>query len=894
MPVVGGGQDRLSVVIRPLDLAFSIIKFILIPAVVAVASVELLQTILELFIKTPSRLLLIALLVALVLYVPILQIPPVAKRINHMLNATRRWIVTSCTLGRSQGRPRISCRLTPAYLRTWTFQYDSQREAVELLVDAAIGSSGSDFWLVEGPSGAGKTRCAQLLVAALIRDPRHFELANRIFLYDFSTSEEIQRDLVRRLGTPRHDDAIVVIDNFQQVNAATIRSLTRTLLDQPGRSVERLFIILARPHDAWLLPSGTEVRLVSEAKRAGHFISISGADAGTLTNDVYDVDPVASELLTDLSLRRIASATQLHAAQVIATSGKASPEVIAMLRLLAGKRDHGASTELIMLLGIVSALSAYRGSFTSKEFRLAVSHMTGEPKHLVGWTNEIRLPLLLRRLRRLGLLPKMRIDGTHYIFHEAIADLCIDRLTLIPSFEGPFRQTVLMRLAGRLRAETHVIQWMLASEIGAEQVMRGCFDAAAESGTFRPMVSCLERCSKRIPFSDDVRLQFAILLDRVGKFAASRSMIDGETAINLAPDSQLAAQLVIARTEVTHDERVEAGLEFLRNGSDRSVSLTARYWEIHMNAHRGVFDPDELFLLGSEMVSLASDRPNYFMLSSMARMHFDGLRQLYLTGRATPHLVYTSTTGIQARYLRNRLPTYEALTTLYTKAHLLGHVLLPRVAIFNDRVTYADAGISGHPDEQVGVSALVEATKAQYLKARDEFWQFGDREAQYLQADLLNAELLSTEVDFGRVESLLLEYRYFIQSIGFGDMASYPYLYFCRWNVLKRFALLLNPVPDLRTADEYLEEAHRCLRFAESLDEKVSNKYGLFRVRLLRLLLDAMRTPLRAAVINELRGQAEASEYRLEGRLLRHLRDQPALRPADLQQIFRFYPIVHQ
>jgi len=49
--------------------------------------------------------------------------------------------------------------------------------------------------------------------------------------------------------------------------------------------------------------------------------------------------------------------------------------------------------------------------------------------------------------------------------------------------------------------------------------------------------------------------------------------------------------------------------------------------------------------------------------------------------------------------------------------------LLPRVAIFNDRVIYADAGISGHPDEQVGVSALVEATKAQYLKARDEFWR---------------------------------------------------------------------------------------------------------------------------------------------------------------------------
>ena len=596
----------------------------------------------------------------------------------------------------------------------------------------------------------------------------------------------------------------------------------------------------------------------------------------------------------NLSLQRIASAAQLHAAQVIATSGKASPEVVAVLRLLSGTPDHGASTQLITLLGIVSALSAYRGSFTGRQARQAVAHVIRQSNDRAAWVDQIRLMLLLRKLRRLGLIPKMRLDGVHYTFHEAIAQLCVDRLASVKAFEGPFRQTIFLRLHGRLQKENPAVQWMLASEIGEESVMSDSFDAAAELGAFRPMASCLERCSKRIQFSDEIRLEFALVLDRVGEFSASRAEFDERLAASLAPNSQLAAQLVIARTEVMHDEQAVAELELLRSGADRFVALTARYWEIHIKAHAGVFEPDELLLLESEAMSLVAEDPSYFELHSLARMHFDGLRLMYLAGRATPSLVHATTNGGGSRYLRSRLATYDALTTLYTRAHLLGHVLLPMVAIFKDSVTSGEAGVGGDPELQVEVSALVEATRLEYSRARNEFWQFGDREAQYIQADILNAELVSTEVDFGRVEGLLLQYKRFIELSGFGEMASYPYLYLFRWNVLKRFALLLNPTPDLRPADEYLDEARRCLQFAESLDEKVNNRYGLFRARLLRLLLDGVTEPLGQGSLDELRVEAEECNYGFEVRLLRHLREQSGLRPADLREVLRFYPIVHQ
>ena len=89
MSMGGGSQDRLPVVVRPLDLALTATKFVLIPAIVAIASIEILQAIFELFAKARSPWLFIGALVAFALYVPIFRAPPVAKRLDHVLDSAR-------------------------------------------------------------------------------------------------------------------------------------------------------------------------------------------------------------------------------------------------------------------------------------------------------------------------------------------------------------------------------------------------------------------------------------------------------------------------------------------------------------------------------------------------------------------------------------------------------------------------------------------------------------------------------------------------------------------------------------------------------------------------------------------------------------------------------------
>ena len=49
----------------------------------------------------------------------------------------------------------------------------------------------------------------------------------------------------------------------------------------------------------------------------------------------------------------------------------------------------------------------------------------------------VKARLTFRRLRRIGLIPKLDAGGSR-LFHEAIAELCIDRLSRDPTFERPF------------------------------------------------------------------------------------------------------------------------------------------------------------------------------------------------------------------------------------------------------------------------------------------------------------------------------------------------------------------------------------------------------------------------------------------------------------------------
>lgn len=893
------GGWRVAIVVRPLDRALGLFRLGLIPLGVLAASLPTLQAIDRTF-GAPSggwALALMGLAVALV-YVLLLQTHTVSRRIDLVFARARRRVTMTCNrdIAGADSDARVACWLTPELLRAPLFSYEQQTSAVRTLTDACREERPGQYWFLQGRSGSGKTRTGLLLVQALVRDLKLLEFGNRSYLYDFGDSESAQDALVKWLGTPRHEDAVVLVDNFQQVRADVLRQVTRRLVYRPAPLSERLILFLTRPPDSWKLSPGSEVRLVSEAKAASQHLELGGPPAESIARSLEEFDPTASQLVWDLQDDPVASAPQLHLAQVIARNRPTPPEVAAILRLLAGDIDDTMPLELVRALAVVTALSMHRGAFSSRDFRRAVRAASDDVSLWSAVTESIRMRVTLRRLRRIGLISKTHRHGTRYVFHEAIAKLCIDRLSMLPAFQIPFTVAGRSRLGDLRSTGDALTEWLAAVEIGAQDVAEANFDAAIANGPYTRMLRCLRRAGARYPLSPPLRLQLAILLDRTGEFAASREEFTDDLVQGLDPSSELAAVFTTTRLEASHDPASIAGLELLCDHPDRLVAIVGEYWKLHIAAHHGSFASEKLLELATEALGLLGSRESHWLNYSLGRMHFDSLRHHYLAGGMPVGAVAVPERRAVGAYLRPRLAPYEALDILYTKAHLVGHVLLPQLTIFYEPVTPEQAALAGVTPQDVDtVDHLIATTQRLYRRARDEFWQYGDREAAYLDADILNAEMIERGRDLEPFNSRLHQYERFIVGTGFKDLASYPHLYFLRWHMLRYYQVLVEAsTADPTSVVEDLAAAWRHLRQIIDLDTEVRNEYGLMRAKLLEILLRWAEGPPAMAELTGLAARMAERGYAREERLLTHLAERGALRPADLAVVFRFYPFVGQ
>lgn len=889
----------MSIVIRPLDRVFGALKIAIVPLLLLAAGLPMLRSLSS---TSPAMhdnfAAALAGFVIVALYIGVLKTHAVGSRVNRLFAQVRRRVALACNHEEDgdHGGGRLACHLTAEVLRAPLFRYDDQRRAVSALAEACGAEPAGQFWFVEGKSGSGKTRTALLLVQTLVRDLALFELGSRCYLYDFADAPGVQNEFVRRLGSARHDGAVILVDNFQLVRPGVLRTLTTRLIDRPGGIPERLVVFLARPGDAWNLSPGSDVRLLSEAKAATRHLKLSGPSADAVANCVAQFDRAAADRLRALDASTVATAAQLHLAQVIARDRGVAPEVLEILGLLSRAPNKRATGVIVQVLALATALSMHRGAFGRREWWRAVRVASQERQSRSRSAHVLRLVTAFRRLNRVGLLTKIHVGGTRYIFHESVAELCIDRLSELPDFASSFHAVGRSRLRQLEADRDALMAWLVGVEIGERDVVESSFDGAISRGAYARMLRCLTRAQNRYALSGPVRLQLAILLDRVGDFAGSRAQVNDDLTESVAGTNDLAAVLATLRVETAHDESSQRALDTLQENSNRRVSAVADYWRLHIGAHRGRFAAEPLLALATEVHGLLGHNEGHWLTYSLGRMHFDSLRHHYLAGGLPTSAICTPERRVLDNYLRTRLPTYEALHVLYAKAHLVGHVLIPQLALYAvpvnaDEKAMAELGEA----EAASVDGLIAAAQRLYRRARDEFWQYGDREADYLQADILNADMIGRDADLDALAVRLHAYQRFIVGTGFDDLLSYPHFYFVRWHMLKYYAVLLNPgTQHARTADEHLNEARRHLRRVVDFDTAAGNAYGLLRAELLSLLLRGVRKPLDPKELSSLQRRMEIQGFGRESRLLSHMQGQPKLTSSELRAIFRFYPFVHQ
>lgn len=895
----GSGGGRVVIVVRPLDRTLNILRLLLIPVVAMTVGLPIIRGLFGTIGDRPGWAALLLFVVFVSAYLAVMQIETARNRVDDVFAQLRRRVALACNHDDMHLVKRLStaCHLTPQVFRVPLFEYDAQKTAVSALAEACNSDRPDRYWFVEGESGSGKTRTAFRLIQTLARDRRLCTLASRCFFYDFGESELVQDELLRRLGTSRHDGGIVFVDNFQLVRADVLSALTDRFLNRVGDPPERLLVFLSRPGDAWNLSPRSDVRLLAEAKAATRYFELDGASSGIVTRFVSGFDKSASEMLRNLEHERKASATQLHLAQVIARHQTAPTEAVTMMRLLEGEDDPATFPSLARVLAVTAALSVHRGTFSRRELRRAMRAANRGGRGSSGLLAAGRARLTFRRLRRIGIVPKLEAGGSRYLFHEAIAELCIDKLSRDPAFKTPFVAAGGMRLEDQLRRHDDLTAWLIAAEIGAGDVLLGNFDAALGRGAYLRMARCLKRARDRYGLLPEIRLQLAILLDRTGSFRESRAEFTDALVANLDESEDLAMILAASRIEASHDRASEVGIEAMRQSADPLAAAIGEYWELHIAAHRGYFDSGAMLELGNKALGLVHGRQSQHWLTyALGRMHFDSLRHHYLQGGTPTAEITSNARRTLDSYLSDRMPTYEAMHVLYGRAHLVGHVLLPGLAIFARPVTADERDLANiGASDAATVDGLAKAALRLYRQAREEFWKYGDREAEYLQAEALNAEMIQAGSDLDGFRVQLNAYKEFVEGTGFEDIYSYPRFYYFRWCMLKHYQALFDATASQApTANHYLDRASSYLQEMIELDTAVSNRYGLARARLLALLLRAVGDPVEPAAWTALAEEMGADGYHFEERLGHHLAARPTPSHTELREIFRFYPFVQQ
>jgi hypothetical protein len=880
-----------------MDRVLRLLRLFLIPLLIVGASVPTVAAVAGLGALSKGWALALAVLALVALYVALQRMQSVRDLVDSLFGRLQRQVVMACQTDapNSQGGSGVGCLLTAEELRAPLLPYAEQRRAVRDLLAACRQDQMGQYWFLEGRSGRGKTRTGMLFVQELVRDLNLAKFGTHTYLYDFSGVDSEQDALLRSLGSTQHKQAVVLVDNFQLVREDVLSRLTNRLIDQPSSLTERMLLFLTRPPDAWNIGRGGEVRLVSEARVAKRHLELSGPPSEALARSLAQVDPEGSQLIRGLQKEAVASAPQLHLAQVIQRQGSTPVEIAILARLLKGDAPDSESFDLVEVLAVVAALSMHSGSFSERALRRAENALAGDPG-AGGSVGAQRRRATLRRLRRIGLVTRSHQRGTLYQFHEASAKLCIDELSNHFSFEGPFGMVGRSRLQEVSSAGDPLKAWLIAVEVGAQGEAAMHFDAAMASGPYTRMLRCLERAKDRYDLSPALHLQMAILLDRTGDFEASQEAFSDEVLLTLDPSSELSLIFIATRLEASHDHTLLPAIDLLCNHPDRVVAIVGEYWKLHFAAHGGRFASPRLLALGVEALDLARSHESHWLDYSLGRIHFDSLRHFYLEGAMPVEAVVNPERRAIGEYLSPRLPSYDAFETLYTRAHLVGQVLLPQVGIFFEPVTPEQAALAEVELREVETkNGLVAVAQRLYRSAREQFRQYGDREAEYLQADVLFTDMIEEGVTLDDFGVGLHQYERFIKRTGIEDIASYPHLYFLRWHMLKYYEVLpqVNRLAP-QQADDHLDAAHRRLQRVVELDSAAGNKYGLMRAEMLEILLRWVKGPPAEEELRSLAQQMSEHGYGWERRLLDHLADSGPLPFLELREVFRFYPFVGQ
>lgn len=915
-------SHQITFLITPLEFILSALKYIFIPASFLLLALKIINIpdFLETKFSISSGIWEIGLVV---IAASMLYLPKAINAVNSTFLWIKRKLVLLCEGGYPQFRrksPHPFCIISKYRFPYPTFNHKSQTE-VERDILASLKRNRKDgkslLYFISGESGTGKSTLAFFICYSIVVE-RVYKYMDRIYFYDFGRSRACQNNFIVDSRALKHEEAVVIIDNFQDILPENLGSITKYLLDICQKGLPGCIIILSQPLDKLSVNPGDDIRLFTEIKRNYSFLELNQIDLKSI--------PIPSDnrVWRMLRKRKIInpelpnhSLVCLHISRLFSNVLGCEIQIKQkdFLEKLKPEKSEGIEenkADSMNLLGIICALSIHRGGFTPQEFRNAC--FSNSSKFIVKNTfNWLKYRISLWRLARSGFVETRSLQGKRFIFHDALAQHYKDLFFIQSSFRISFITTV-ENLCQKLIASGNdqLLGWLYASEIGREAWIAELFDKAMMKGNFNRMLLALKRNKNLFNGKLQWDHQMGILFEKIGFFHESCSHLRRVINQNLNTlGKEERSRAIIALIEAEHGKDAIDRLVQLEDSSEKMIKLGASYWIQHIRCHFGDFNLAKLSGLADSFMEHLSRRPflkqSYFAIHLARRIYFDLFRYFYLLGHNDfQKLVKIRDHGL-GKFLSKTHVEFEAFFLKFYQAHYIHYIILFELGIFKNKPRAYDKNLIPKSYlNDIHASEFADLAIKYYQQSIDAFEVFGDKTIEYILPRIMELEMLKENPNMDDTLIQLNAFAKFIYETGFRDLKAYPHLFLFKFNYLRSFQVLHNighydskksTSQVLWDSDYYRKIARNDLERAIEIHRTENNSFGILRGGLLLALTDLVASQdyehFQKSLL-DLREKGASYGYKRELRIIEKCLRDEKMGLQEVLDIIKFYPIVLQ
>lgn len=415
------------------------------------------------------------------------------------------------------------------------------------------------------------------------------------------------------------------------------------------------------------------------------------------------------------------------------------------------------------------------------------------------------------------------------------------------------------------------------------------FSNAFNAGNFDYLLTNLNSLLVAIPNAEKyLSKELGYLNERIGNRNIAIKYL--RKHINFTNDVIEKAQSYLLLFEIEHHFNQDTStIKEIANSTNDFLSLQGKYWLEHLNIERGIFDYDRLLKIVNEYsnISHESNKLNYYHI--LRRMYSDLARVYFLNGVIDKTKFIGFEKMLKQSELSNHHIEYEDYLNLLTIAHYLHYDVIFQVGFYKYFKHDCDDRYGNNPNIQ---DVLTEAIK-KYEKCENNFKNYGDK-AWMTIAIRKNELLLSTNIQQIKIIDELNDLRNIFINNGNDLHLAFVDFVLCKAEFLQYY---LNEFE--LDESETIEKCRMLLEEAKNISRKVSNEYGLFRVKFISAFLtffeniqkdNKKATEQLKTDLNKLKRKNYYREYEMINYILKSKKIKTDL----VCDFFKYYPIVLQ